>query len=211
MKERIIIWGGNAKQLSLDTLDSHASVNAYFLTKHLKEYFEIINITDIDAPEEILNYDNIHAVLATSQCGFTNRLIKKGKLDLYNKIKKHINGKLCSIIDNNINEKYYEDILFCVRPVNKNYSKKSKSISVSKNLTIIRSGWNAEPEIFYPENIPDNEINIFIDHAPYSSHVLNYVEKYYSILNKIVKKFPEKQINVYHQNDLGIVKWNFKN
>ena len=49
--KKIIIWGGNKKSLNIETLDSYASVNAYFLTKYLKNDFEVINITDIDTQE----------------------------------------------------------------------------------------------------------------------------------------------------------------
>ena len=209
MKKRIIIWGGNAKPLNLETLDSHASVNAFFLTKYLQKYFEIINITNIDKPEEILQHQNIHSVIATSQLGFTNRIVNKGKISLFNEIKKHVKGKLCSIADNNNPDKYYEDILFCVRPVNIQNLIKSKILSKNNSFEAIRSGWCTEPEIFYPDNIDKNEINVFIDHAPYSKGASNYIKKYHVALSKITLKHPEKQINVYHQNDFGIVKWNF--
>ena len=59
IKKRIIIWGGNfTPPLNLENIDSHASINAYFLTQHLQHYFEVINITNIDIPEEILKYEN---------------------------------------------------------------------------------------------------------------------------------------------------------
>ena len=209
MKKRIIIWGGNGKPLNLKTLDSHASVNAFFLTKYLQKYFEIINLTDIDRPEEILNHDNIHSVIATTQYGFTNRIINKGKKDLFDEIKKHVKGKLCSIADNNNVGKYYEDILFCVRPIDNFKLMKSKKLSSNNDFEVHRSGWCAEPAVFYPETIDCNEFNVFIDHAPYSTKSLNYIEKYHNVLSKIVKIYPEKKINIYHQNDYGIVKWNF--
>lgn len=209
MKKRIIIWGGNGKPLNLKTLDSHASVNAFFLSKYLQEYFEIINITDIDKPEEILEHTDVHAVIATSQFGFTNRIINKGKIDLFYKIKKHIKGKLCSIADNNNVGKYYEDILFCVRPIDNQKLIQSKKLSSNEDFKAYRSGWCAEPDIFYPESLDCDEFNVFIDHAPYSSKSLNYIEKYHNVLSKIVKIYPEKKINIYHQNDYGIVKWNF--
>jgi hypothetical protein len=210
-KKRVIIWGGNKKQLSLQTLDSHASVNAYFLTQHLKDYFEIINLTDIDAPEEILEYDNIHAVISTAQLGFTNRLAKKGKLDLYHKIIRHTNGKLCSITDDTNAGKYYEDVLFCIRPVDNINNNKIRKKSNNQYIEIVNIGWCASPEIFYPEKVKNNEINIFIDHAPYNKKALNLVNSYYNALKKVHKIFPDKKISVYHQNDAGIVQWNFKN
>lgn len=210
-KKRIIIWGGNSKPLKIETLDSHASVNAFFLTKYLSQYFEVINITDIDRAELILDYDNVHAIISTAQYGFTNRIIKKGKLDLYHQIKSHVSGQLCSIADNNDIDNYYEDLLFCVRPIKKNNSKKIIQLSKNVNFKTIRTGWCAEPEVFYPKNIKKNEFNIFIDHAPYSDNALNYIEKYYKVLSKIVQSHPKKRINIFHQNNSGIVKWDFIN
>ena len=219
MKKKIIIWGGNAKPLELKYLNSHASVNAFFLTKYLKNEFEVINITDIDKPEEILKYENIHSVLSTSQYGFTNRIIAKGKMEIFNKIKRKISGKLCSIGDDNNIRKYYEDIIFCVRKINSNNLIKSRKISFNKDLKVFRSGWCADPSLFYPENNND-EFNIFIDHAPYGnsdngflSSLIDFkaVERYHLILSELVKDFPSKNINVYHQNNFGIVKWDFRN
>ena len=209
-KKRIIIWGGNSKTLTIDTLDSHASVNAFFLTKYLRSHYDVINITNIDNPELILDYDNIHSVISTAQYGFTNRIVKKGKEELFEKIRKHISGKLCSIADNNNIGKYYEDVLFCVRPINPRNSNKSKKLSGNPNLIEVRSGWCAEPEVFYPEKIDKNEFNVFIDHAPYSEGALNYISKFHAALDKVIARYPDRVINVYHQNNEGLIKWNFK-
>ena len=209
-KKRIIIWGGNSKPLSIDTLDSHASVNAFFLTKYLIKYFEVINITDIDKPEMILEYDNIHAVISTAQYGFTNRIVKKGKNELFTKIRLHISGKLCSIADNNNIGRYYEDVLFCVRPINIKNTTKSINLSRNQNYREVRTGWCAEPEVFYPEEINEKEFNIFIDHAPYSEGALNCINKFHSALRKVISNYPDITFNVFHQNNEGLVKWNFK-
>ena len=172
-KKRIIIWGGNRQELKLENLDSHASVNAYFLTQHLQHYFEIINITDIDALEEILEHENIHAIISTAQLGFTNRIVNKGKIDLYNKIIRHTNGILCSITDDTNTGKYYEDILFCIRPVDKVNNNIIRKRSKNDYIEIVNIGWCASPDIFYPEETNNNEINIFIDHAPYNRKAMS--------------------------------------
>ena len=46
-KPRLIIWGGNNRPLKLGDLDSHASVNAFFLTKYLRQHYEIVNLVDL--------------------------------------------------------------------------------------------------------------------------------------------------------------------
>jgi len=205
-KKNIIIWGGNNKDLILSNLDSHSSVNAFFLTKNLKNYYNVININSQDCAENILNYKNIHAVISTSQYGFTNRLIKKGKTALYNEIRKHVSGYLCSIADYNYAEKYFEDILFCVRPVSNNNLKFSKKYN--KNFTAVRTGWCSDPELFKPDNVGKSDFNIFIDHPPYSDNSLNYVKKYFKALKDINNHFPSVNFNIYHQNNSGIIKFN---
>ena len=71
------------------------------------------------------------------------------------------------------------------------------------------SGWCADPNVFYPVKTKKNEFNIFIDHAPYSSGSINYVPFYFKILKKVIKSNPHITYNVYHQNNDGIIKWNF--
>ena len=206
-KKNLIIWGGNNKKLSIDSLDSHASVNAFFLSKYLKNYFNIINITDIDNPKLILGFDNIDHIISTAQYGFTNRLIKKNKLDLFNKIRKHVKGKICSIADYAGNDNYVEDILFLVRPIN------FKNHFVFKNFTnttLVRTGWCAEPNLFFPEFVENLQFNIFIDHAPYTIASKNYISLYYNALKRIVIDFPKIKFNIYHQNNNGIILWNFE-
>lgn len=209
--KKIIIWGGNNKNLDLQTLDSHSSVNAFFLTKYLKDKFEIVNVTNIDQPEQLLLYENIDSILSTSQYGFTNRLIKKRKNDLFFKIKENISGKLCSIADNNNIGEYYEDILFCVRPIIKKNYEINKRNSHSTEYKEIQTGWCAEPTIFYPENVQKSDFNIFIDHAPYSDKAINYTQKFYSAIKQIIKKNKNVNINIYHQNNNGLVKLDFNN
>ena len=208
MKPKLIIWGGNRKVLKLETLDSHASVNAFFLTKYLQKDFDIINITDIDNPELILDFKNVDHVISTAQYGFTNRLIKKNKIELFKKIRNHVSGKLCSIADNANISTYYEDILFVVRPIRFIYRFKFLTNLIS-STTFYRSGWCAEPDLFYPKK--NKNFNIFIDHAPYNINAKNYVPDFYASTKRIVKEFPEINFNVYHQNNDGIVKWNFIN
>ena len=209
-KKRVIIWGGNSKPLSINTLDSHASVNAFFLTKYLSKIYEIINITDIDKPERILEFDNIHAVISTAQYGFTNRIVNKGKIELLNKIRERIPGKLCSIADNNNVGLYYEDILFCVRPIKTNNTGKSIKLSGNFDFREVRTGWCAEPEVFYPEETNEIEFNVFIDHGPYHAKAINYISKFHAAIDKVIARYPDRVINVYHQNNEGLIKWNFK-
>ena len=77
MKRKIVIWGGNKRPLSLDNLDSHASVSAYFLSKYLRDEFEVINLVDMDKPEELLAFSHVDIMFSTFQKGFTNRERKK--------------------------------------------------------------------------------------------------------------------------------------
>ncbi len=211
MKNRIIIWGGNKKELTPENLDSHASISAYFLTKYLSKYYEITNLVDMDSPEEIMQYNDIFAVISTFQKGFTNRLMHKSKADLFYKIRKHIKGKLCSIYDYNYkSSEYYEDIIFTVKQPNLRNTKKIRSKSYNPGIVISWMGWCADPGFCYPIHIPKDEINVFIDHPPYSLKAPNCTFEYYKAFKEIKQKYPHIKLKVYHQNNKGIVKCDFE-
>ncbi|MGR8932918.1 MAG: hypothetical protein ACU837_00840 [Gammaproteobacteria bacterium] len=211
MKERIIVWGGNGKALAENTLDSHASVNAYFLSKYLRDYYEVCNVTDIDAPEDILRHDNVSHVISTAQFGFTKRVIGKGKLALYREIRNRIPGKLCSIADNNDIRECYEDILFTVRkPGRTDNVTLDPQRGEKKPLRVYRTGWCAEPDFFAPEKKSQNEFNVFVDHACYV-HRLNNISMvpfYHKIFAELQTE-NRRNINVYHQNNDGLIRWRF--
>ena len=39
---------------------------------------------------------------------------------------------------------------------------------------------------------------------------MNYVYKYHFALKSITNKYPEINFNIFHQNNDGLIKWNFK-
>lgn len=207
MKKRIIIWGGNGRPLTIENLDSHASVTAFFLTKYLARYYEIINLTDVDTPEKILRYNRIDAVISTFQRGFTNRLIMKSKHDVFQAIRLHVKGLLCSVYDYNYNDtRYYEDVIFTVREPSEENAKKIKKKSLNPNMRFVRMGWCADPEFCYPNPfVPQSEINVFIDHPPYSSGARDCTKTYHNVLYNIKKKYPNINLHAYQQNNHGIV------
>jgi hypothetical protein len=209
MKNRIIIWGGNKKDLILKNLDSHASVSAFFLTKYLSKYYEVINLVDMDSPEKILQYSDIIAVISTFQKGFTNRLVNKGKADLFYKIRRQIRGKLCSIFDYNHDGRYYEDIIFTVRQPNSRNIGKIKKKSYNPDMVISRMGWSADPDFCCPMPISKEEINVFIDHPPYFSKALDCTIEYYKAFKAIKRNNPQIVLNLFQQGNNGITVWNF--
>lgn len=210
MKKKIIIWGGNKRELTLDNLDSHASVSAYFLTKYLDRYYEIVNLVDIDSPEEILHYDDIHAVISSFQKGFTNRLILKRKEDLFMSIRNHVKGKLCSVCDYNDVGRYYEDIIFTVREPDARNIGKIREQSHNPNIIIRRMGWCADPDICRPIETPSDEINVFVDHHPYNPKAPDCTLFYYHAFRKISEMNLGITLNVFQQNNEGIIKWSFE-
>jgi len=208
-KRKIIIWGGNNKPLTLENIDSHASVSAYFLTKYLRQYYDIVNLVDMNSPEEILKYRDISAVISTFQKGFTNRLVLKNREELFYEIRRHIRGKLCSLSDYNDRGVYYEDFLFTVREPKTGNIQAIKRHSFNPDIAIHRMGWCAEPDTCYPEPVPKNEINIFLDHPPYNPKAPSCIKEYYGAFERIKREYPHIKLNVYRQDNRGITAWDF--
>lgn len=208
-KKKLLIWGGNRKELHLENLDSHASVSAYFLTKYLSPYYDIVNLVDMDRPEQLLDHLEVDCMLSTFQYGFTSRVVKKDKQDLFLEIRKRFNGPLCSIVDSIWNERYYEDILFTVLPPPAKRNRKEVSEKCfNKNILMTRMGWSADPLECFPVSLPKGEINVFVDHPPYSSDSPDCTPQYFRAFKRFSEENPTIGLNVYQQNNQGIVKWN---
>jgi len=208
-KEKLLIWGGHREQLSLKNLNTHASVSAYFLTKRLSQYYNIVNVTNMHHPEELLSHIDAKVMLSTFQKGFTSRIVEKGKLDLFMEIRENFKGKICSIVDGISKKmKYYEDILFTVLPppilpVRKVVARRC----FNRNIKITRMGWCAEPSECYPLPVPHDQINIFVDHPVYSSGSPDCTLDYYCAFRDISQKYPKLKLNIFHQNNQGVTKW----
>lgn len=208
-RNKIILWGGFwdsfDEPLRLEHLNSHASVTAFFLNKYLSKHFKVIQINSFDNIFKALEHKDALILLSTFQAGFS-RLIDNNKTGILNDLKITFKGRLCSIVDTVYNRKYVEDMLFTVLPNRgiKNFIKKMKSGS-----KVIRMGWSADDESCYPVDVPDDEFNVFVDHGHYDGK--DYTSLYYNALREIVRGFPDRKINVFNQNNEGIVKWDFKN
>lgn len=208
MKKKLILWGGwhdKERPLFLSNIDSHASVSAYFLTKYLSAYYDVVNINNFNAAKEILNHKDAVAVFSTFQSGFT-RMNEKGKRSEFELIRKEFGGKLCSIVDDIYRLKYKEDILFTVKPPKPKMPLFIKGLA-NKGIIIERCGWPADPEICFPEYVPEDEINIFVDHGWYGG-ILDCSRVYFNAFKKIVRDYPEVNFNIYRQNNDGVVNWN---
>ncbi len=203
----MVIWGGNRKKLLLENIDSHASVSAYFLTKYLSRYYNIVNLLDMDDPEQLLDHLDADIMLSTFQYGLTSRIVQKGKKELFLKIREKCGGKLCSIVDRVSYKTYFEDILFTVLPapprVMGNIIAKK---CFNQGIQFHRMGWCADGGECYPETIPEKTINVFVDHPAYSPRD-DCTHQYYLAFCRIMKKHPISFINAYHQSNQGIVKW----
>ena len=70
-----------------------------------------------------------------------------------------------------------------------------------------RCGWPAEPELCFPEPVPENEINIFVDHGLYKKGI-DCSRIYFDAFKETAQLYPNLSFNVYRQNNDGIVKWN---
>ena len=207
MKKKLIIWGGwwdRERALSLATINSHASVSAYFLAKYLSEFYDIVRINNFYSAGRILDDTDAFAVLSTFQSGFT-RMLEKGREDDYRKIRKAFAGKLCSIVDAAYLLNYNEDVLFTVRP-RLGRAKSAMRNLLGNDIVIRRFGWPADPEVCFPEHVPDDEINVFVDHSWYGGS-MDCSHVYFEAFKHIMRRYPRLHFNFYRQNNDGIVKW----
>jgi len=208
MKKKLIIWGGwwgKDMPLSIDNINSHASITAYFLTKHLAEFYDIVNIYNFYSAERILDEKDAIAALSTFQSGFT-RLSEVGENNKFKNIRKNFRGKLCSIVDDVYRLNYNEDILFTVRPLQPGAASLIKRL-FNKGIVIERCGWPADPDICFPEVVGEDQINIFVDHSWYRGG-LDCSRLYFNTFKCIIRDCPNFYFNVYRQNNDGVVKWN---
>ena len=207
-KDTLVIWGGNGQELLLENLDSHASVTAFFLSLHLSKYYNIVKIVGMDCPEQLLEHLDVKAIVSTFQSGFTSRLVEKGHRDLFMDLRAQFKGTLCSIVDEEEQDrKYYEDILFTVLPTDSKVRKDIRKNGLGRKLTVTRMGWCAEPSLCFPTPVADDEINVFIDHPPYSCSSLDYTLDYFRCFERIASENPGIKLNIYQQNNEGVVKW----
>lgn len=207
MKQKLVIWGGwwdKNTPVSLDNINSHASVSAYFLTKYLSEFYDILNIYDFYSAERILDEKEAIAAISTFQHGFT-KLVEKGRKEEFERIRRNFKGKLCSLTDCVYPQKYMkykEDILFTARPPKDDIFRRI----LDKRTIVERYGWPAEAELCFPEPVPEKEINIFVDHGLYKKGI-DSSRVYFNAFKEIAPLYPGLSFNIYRQNNDGIVKW----
>lgn len=208
-KDTLVIWGGNGRELALENLDSHASVTAYFLSKYLSKYYDIVNLVHMDRPEELLGHLDTRAMLSTFQYGFTSRIVRKGKRDLFMEIRRRFQGKLCSVIDRDSVREYYEDVLFTVLPPAPHRRRIIRWRSLNKNIAITRMGWCADPVHCFPEEVPDNQVNVFVDHPPYATDAPDFTPHYWRAFQRLSGEESGIPLNVYQQSNRGVDKWDW--
>ena len=204
---KIVIWGGNGHDLELGNIDSHASLTAYFLTRYLSEKFNVVNLVDMDAPEQLLEHTDALALVSTFQRGFTSRIIGKNKQSLYTELRNRFSGKLVSLVDSLDSRKYVEDVLLCVRRPGWSTLLSARLASRNNSLRAVWMGWRADSELCSPVKTAANEIRIFVDHPPYSSDALDATPAYYEAFRAAVREFPNLKISVRQQHNDRIEDW----
>lgn len=200
-KPKIIVWGGFLTErdtpLSLDELNSHASVTCYFLSAALREHFNVVQISSFLGAENILEHGDAVAVLSTFQAGFTRLFEKNSRL--FNEIKQTFSGKLTSIVDFISFQHYAEDILFTVLPSNN--SAKERIKRVRARAKIVHMGWCADP-IHCSPGTKENEFTIFLDHGNYAGE--DYSGEILEACNRLAKEKDLKPFTILYQGNSGI-------
>jgi|TARA_Y100000782_G_scaffold71573_2_gene77344 glycosyltransferase involved in cell wall biosynthesis len=200
VEKKIIVWGGfwddRSKLLELSELNSHASVNCYFLTKALERHFNVIQLPSFESIDAALEHEDAVGVISCFQAGFT-RLRAKSPL-VFSAIKKTFPGKLGSIVDLVSLQRYAEDFLFTVLPLEASFKEGLKRRLCGAKVRYI--GWNAAPEYCFPEDV--GTFDVFLDHGHYAG--TDYTGLYVSALNRATLEFGQGRLKVYVQGNEGV-------
>lgn len=199
-KKKIIVWGGfwddRTEPLTLSDLNSHASVNCYFLSVALQRHFNVVQLPSFDSIDCALEHGDAVGVISCFQAGFTRLKLRSAKS--FNAVKEAFPGKLASIIDLISMQRYAEDFLFTVLPLEISFKERVKrKLSGSKVRYI---GWSAAPEYCFPEDV--GHFGVFLDHGHYAG--TDYTGFYISALNKAVQEIGNDRLKVYVQGNDGV-------
>ncbi len=207
MRRTIVLWGGwwgKDTPLTPETINSHASVAAYFLREHLSAHYRIVPVVNFYRAEDILKEHDAAAVLSTFQAGFS-RLARKGMMRVLGMLTRAMRGRLYSLIDDFYPGRYREDILFTVRPAVRSAVYYGNRLC-NPGLRVCRMGWPAEARWCYPEKIERDTVSIFVDHGWYGK-LHDCSREYFRAFREIRNYYPHLTFTVHHQDNTGITQW----
>ncbi|OGV51866.1 MAG: hypothetical protein A2X49_03605 [Lentisphaerae bacterium GWF2_52_8] len=208
MPRKLLIWGGNGHPLSLENLNSHASVSAFFLGRELARDFEIISLTDMDKPEELLDHTNVDAMLSCFQYGFTSRIIDKGKCKLFDDLRSRFRGPICSIMDCVDLRRYCENVLFTVLPApGLAFRTALTALHLGHGPKTVRMGWSAAPDQCRPDGNDNASLRIFVDHSCYTAGDMDLTGAFFKACQMARKSIPDIPLHVRQQSNDGIIDW----
>ena len=204
-KATIVLWGGWWKDYPVPQgphmVDSHASVNAYFLGRELERFFDVVRVPYFGRVDEALGHREAVAILSSYQAGFTQ--LRMRCPETFRRVRRRATAKLCSILDLVAFERYEEDVIFTVNP------KKRTPIGLLKRLKsgarIVESGWCAAPEYCMPRRIEERPFTIFLDHGHYAGS--DYTGLFVDALNLLAKSPDTPPFRVFYQGNRGVEEW----
>lgn len=201
---KLIVWGGFWDQhdgsLSLDELNSHASVTCYFLGQALATHFDVVQISSFLDAERILDHPDASAALSTFQAGFSR--LGRERPDVLAAIRREFSGQLCSIVDLLSFDSYAEDILFTVIPPRATLKERLKRLRSAADVR--HMGWCADPGQCHPRN-KDDVFTIFLDHGHYAED--DHTHVFIDALNILHQDKKTPPMRVFVQGNQGIEEW----
>jgi len=203
-KPKLIVWGGfwehRDHPLTLDELNSHASVSCYFLSEALAAQFEVIQISSFFDAERILDHPEAVAALSTFQAGFTR--LGRERPDALNRIRRAFAGRLCSIVDLVSFQTYAEDMLFTVIPPRSTLKERLKRLRAG--AAVRHMGWCADPVHCRPRE-KDGVFTLFLDHGHYAEN--DYTGVFIDAINALISTRRYQKIRAFVQGNNGIEEW----
>jgi glycosyltransferase involved in cell wall biosynthesis len=203
-KPKLIVWGGfwdeRQNPLTLNNLNSHASVSCYFLSEALAEQFDVVQISSFHDAKRLLEHTDAIAALSTFQAGFTR--LRQENPDEFDEIRRSFAGQFCSIVDLVSLQKYAEDILFTVIPPRPALKERLKRLA--SGAKVRHMGWCASPEYCRPSD-KDGPFTIFLDHGHYAED--DHTDIFIEAIGRLAanKKIPS--MRVFVQTNRGVEEW----
>ena len=203
-KPELVIWGGfwepRERPLSLDKLNSHASVSCYFLSEALAAHFKVTQLSSFAAAADLMDHPEAVAALSTFQAGFSR--LKKDEPETFAAVRRGFPGKLCSIVDLLSFGAYDEDVLFTVIPPG--ISLKNRLKRWRSGAEVHHMGWCAAPDHCRPRK-KDKVFTLFLDHGHYAED--DYTNLFIEALNRLSRDKKNPPMRVLVQGNEGVFEW----
>lgn len=173
---KILLLGNDVK--SREKISCYSDMQSYYLSRALTElgigvfYHSIANINADEFVESVLasaaEYNVDHIV------GLGIRLFDRNPHIIGAKLHKAFKGLVCQIHDGSMLDDFPVDLNFCVKNDEYRFADNENNRLTRHRKANHYIGWAADPKMFYPEQIQDGVLRVFVDHSTFTDSSSDY-------------------------------------